>query len=167
MNLGAIYIRVAIVIIVVNLVLGSAIAALWLKLRRNQVISRQLLLLAVVIGPALGSVGLIFLQQPFFSTWHRLQNEVVPTNGCISYEPSFWHLYATYRIDRQSFDRWVASHPWGLTKCKPDEIFQFSDGPHFGITSCEAIYESPRGPKGNNLRVYYQHGIAYLSYSAM
>jgi hypothetical protein len=121
----------------------------------------------VVIGLPSGCVGLAVLHNPPFRMWHRLQNKAVPTSGCVIYEPSFWHLYAVYKMDRQSFDQWVASHPWGLTRCEPDTDFQFHDGPHFGLKVCEAMYESPRGPKGNNLRVYYQNGVACLSYSVM
>jgi hypothetical protein len=46
-----------------------------------------------------------------------------------------------------------------------DGPFEVRDRPHFGLTALEAAYESPRGPKGNNLRAYYQNGVVYLSYT--
>jgi hypothetical protein len=166
-NLGVIYLKTALAILASGLVLGAIITGVFLSLRRKRVLVSTMLFGALVIGMPAGFFGLIAFHQPLFRIWHRLQNEAVPTTGCVTYEPSFWQFHATYEMDRPSFDRWVASHPWGLKPCKPDTIFQFADGPYFGLTSCEAVYESPRGPKGNNLRVYYQDGMAYLSYSVM
>jgi hypothetical protein len=167
MNLGAIYIRAALVILVSGLLLGVITTCAFLLVRRKPVRISTLFFGAVVVGLPLGGVGLPLLHQSLFRTWHRLQNDAVPSTGCVAYEPSFWHLYAIYGMDRHRFDQWIASHPWGLTECSPNGIFQSHDGPYFGLTSCEAAYESPRGPKGNNLRVYYQGGMAYLSYSVM
>ena len=167
MNLGEIYIKAAIVIVASGLALGAIIAVVFLLVRRTRVRWSTCLFGAVVIGLPLGCVGLTTGHQSLFRVWHRRQNEAVPTIDCVTYEPSFWNLYATYKMDRQTFDVWVASHPWGLTPCKPDGLLELLDGPHFGLTFCDAAYESPRGPKGNNLRVYYRNGIAYLSYSVM
>jgi hypothetical protein len=167
MNLGTIYIDAALAILASGLVLGAILTDVLLSLRRKRVFASTLLFGAMVIGLPAGFVGLAAFHQPLFRVWHRLQNEAVPLAGCVTYEPSFWRFHATYKMDRQCLDRWIASHPWTLTQCKPDTIFQFVDGPYFGLTSCEAVYQSPRGPKGNNLRVYYQDGTAYLSYSVM
>jgi hypothetical protein len=167
MNLGEIYIRAALVILVSGLVLGAIITGAYLLVRRKRVLASTLLFGVIVIGLPSGGVGLAVFHESLFRMWHRLQNEAVPATGCVIYEPSFWHLYASYKMDRSSFDQWIASHPWDLTRCEPDHIFEFHDGPHFGLTSCEVTYESPRGPKGNNLRVYYHNGMAYLSYSVM
>jgi hypothetical protein len=167
MNLGTIYIEAALVILAAGLALGAILTRAYLWVSRKRMLASTLLFGAVAIGLPLGCVGLALLHESLFSTWHRLQNDAVPATGCVAYEPSFWHLYATYKIDRQSLNQWIASHPWGLTRCEPDGIFQLHDGPHFRLTSCEAVYESPRGPKGNNLRVYYQDGTAYVSYIAM
>jgi hypothetical protein len=136
-------------------------------IRRKRVFSPTLIFGTLTIGLILSVISMRFFCQSLFCTWHRLQNTAVPAIDCLTYEASFWRLYATYKMDRKSFDAWVASHPWRLTQCPPDAIFELHDGPHFGLTTCEAAYESPRGPKGNNLRVYYKGGIAYISYSAI
>lgn len=167
MNLGEICIQTALAILALGFLFGAIITAAYLLVSRKRVLSRTLLFGTILVGLALGGIGLGCFHQPLFRMWHRLQNDAVPSTGCVDYEPSFWHLYAVYKMDQQSFSDWVAAHPWNLTQCKPDAIFQFHDGPHFGLTSCEAVYESPRGPKGNNLRVYYQNGLVYISYSVM
>jgi hypothetical protein len=167
MNLGVVYIWSALAIAACAVAL-SAVAVLASALMRRRPLRWSTPLLgALAVGIPLTGIGLLFCHEPLFRFWHRRQNEAVPTAGCLSYEPTFWRLHASYRISPKAFDAWVASHPWGLVPCEPDGIFEFHDGPHFGLTSCEAAYESPRGPKGNNLRVYYHQGIAYLSYSAM
>jgi hypothetical protein len=167
MNLGVIYIKTAIAIVASGIAVGAMATAIFLVAKKNRILSPTFFFGTPVIGILLGCVGLAVFQEPLFRTWHRLQNEAVPAEGCVTYEPSFWCLHAIYQMDRQSFDRWVASHPWGLAPCESDSIFELHDGPYFGLSACDAIYESPRGPKGNNLRVYYRNGMAYLSYSAM
>jgi hypothetical protein len=167
MNLGAIYIDAALVILAAGLLAGALVTVAFFLVTRTRAAVSTLLLGTFVVGPLAGCAGLAVFHGSLFRTWHQHQNEAMPATGCVTYEPSFWHLYASYEMDQQSFDQWIASHPWGLTRCEPDEIFRSHDGPHFGLTSCEAVYESPSGPKGNNLRVYYQNGTAYLSYSAM
>jgi hypothetical protein len=167
MNLGVIYIRAALLILASGFLLGAIITGVFLFAKRKRVLSRALLLGVVAVGLPLGCVELAILHHPLFRLWHRVQNEVAPTCDCLLYEPSFWHLYAAYKMDQQSFDQWIASHSWKLTQCESDQTFELHDGPYFGLKSCEAVYESPRGPKGNNLRVYYHNGVAYLSYSAM
>ena len=167
MNLGVIYILAVLAILLTGMVLGALVTIVFTLARRKHSGVATVLYGAVVAGIPLGCIGLAVGHPTFFSVWHRSQNEAVPATDCLSYEPSFWHLYASYRMDADTMAAWVAAHPWGLTKCEVDAIFEFHDGPHFGLKSCEAAYESPRGPKGNNLRVYYSDGVAYLSYSVM
>jgi hypothetical protein len=167
MNLGAIYIDAALVILAAGLLAGAVATGAFLLATRTRVFVSTLLLGTFAIGLPSGCAGLALFHGSLFRAWHQHQNEALPASDCLTYEPSFWHLYATYAMDQQSFDQWIDSHPWSLTRCEPDEIFRSHDGPHFGLTSCEAVYESPRGPKGNNLRVYYQNGTAYISYNAM
>ena len=167
MNLGVIYIRAALVLIALGFVLGSMVTAAFLLIRRKRVLSTTFFVGTLIIGLLFSCIGLMFCHNSLFRAWHRHQNEAVPAIDCVTYEPTFWYLYATYKMDQQSFNEWIALHPWCLKQCKIDGIFELHDGPHFGLTSCQAVYESPRGPKGNNLRVYYQSGVAYISYSAM
>lgn len=167
MNLGVIYLSTAAVILVAAMVLGAIATEAFLSLRQKRSRLSTHLFGALVVGLPLACLGLATCHQTLFSTWHRQQNVAVPKEGCLTYEPSFWHLYASYQMDRPSFDAWVASHPWRLEACEQDGLFLQHDGPHFGLTSCEAVYESPPTEKGNNLRVYYDHGVVYLSYSAM
>lgn len=167
MNLGVVYIETAAVIHAAGLLTGAVVTGAFLLLTRGRVLVSTLLLGTFVIGLLSGCAGLVLLHGSLFRAWHQHRNELVPAVGCLTYEPSFWHLYATYAMDRASFDQWIASHPSGLTRCEPDELFRTHDAPYFGLISCEAVYESPRGSKGNNLRVYYQDGTAYISYNAM
>jgi hypothetical protein len=167
MNLGAIYIRAGLVILLAGIILGAIVTVVFMLARRRHLYVSTVLYGAIFTGIPLGSIGLVFGHPTLFSVWHRLQNEAVPATDCLSYEPSFWHLYASYRMNAESMAAWVATHPWGLKECEADAVFELHDGPHFGLKSCEAVYESPRGPKGNNLRVYYSGGIVYLSYGVM
>lgn len=167
MNLGVVYIQTAAVILAAGLLAGAVVTGAFYLATRTRVLASTLLLGTSVVGLLSGCAGLALFHQPLFRAWHQHQNEAVPAADCLNYEPSYWHLYATYAMDRASFDQWIASHPWGLVRCEPDDLFRSHDGSHFGLTSCEAVYESPRGPKGNNLRVYYQNDTAYISYNAM
>jgi hypothetical protein len=165
MNLGVIFLKTAFLIIVTGFVLGAIITGIFLRIKRKPLCSFRSVWLSLAIGFILCCIGLATCHNPLFRTWHRLQNDAVPSTNCITYDPSFFVFFASYKMDRKSFDAWVLSHHWKLTPCEPDNIFTCHDGPHFGLTSCEAIYESPRGPKGNNLRVYYNNGVVYFSYS--
>jgi hypothetical protein len=167
MNLGDICLKSAFVLIACGLILGAILTVVFLLAKRKRVHLSTILLGTVLIGSPLCCLGLYFGHAPLFRAWHRIQNDAVPAEGCLTYEPTFFLFHATYEMDRQAFDTWVASHPWKLAPFEPDAIFEFHDGPYFGLEKCEAVYESPRGPKGNNLRVYYNKGIAYISYSAM
>jgi hypothetical protein len=168
MNLGVIYLRAAAVVLALGLILGAALTLGFLRAKRKRPRFSTVLFGAFVLGLPLGCVGLYLGHAPLFRVWHRAQNDAMPADGCLTYEPTFVDLFASYKMDRPTFDAWVASHPWQLAPCSLDGYdgpFEVRDRPHFGLTALEAAYESPRGPKGNNLRAYYQNGVVYLSYT--
>lgn len=110
--------------------------------------------------------GLFWGYEPLFAAWHRAQNTAVPSAGCLSYEPSFWQLYATYRMTRPEFDQWVQQHPWQL---RPEDApsIRERDRTHWEIAEPEAAYASPAAPNGCQLRVYFLHDTMYVSYNVM
>lgn len=167
MNLGVIYIQSVLVIFAAGLVLGAIVTLAFLRFRRKRASWSSTLFGAWVIGAPLGCIGLLCCHHALFREWHRLQNEAVPAANCLTYEPSLTRLNASYLMPPPAFAAWVAAHPWGLAPLEPDESSLHHDGPRLGLTSCDAAYESPPGPAGNQLRVYYRAGVAYLTYNVL
>jgi hypothetical protein len=167
MNLGDIYLKSASVLLGGGLFLGLLATVTFLLFRRKQIRIGLLMLGTLLVGLPLSGLLLAVGQTPLFRVWHRSQNTVVPSEGCLTYEPTFFRLHATYRMDRKAFDDWASSHPWKLASCDPVNCLPSNVSSYFGLTECEAAYESPRGPKGNCLQAYYKNGIVYVFYSAM
>jgi hypothetical protein len=103
--------------------------------------------------------------QQMFVAWHRWQNNVLPQKECLTYDPNFTRLYATYNMDRGSFETWVTSHPWQLHVGHNGLLHH--DGPRLGVGQPELSFETERAPNGRQLRVYCKSGIMYVSYNAM
>lgn len=40
----------------------------------------------------------------------------MPATGCVHYDLSFGHLFATYKMTAAEFDAWVSEHSWGLVE---------------------------------------------------
>jgi hypothetical protein len=168
MNLGVIYLESAFTLLGIGFLLGTVLTIVFLLAKRKRLRFSTTVFGTFLLGLPLAGVGLVLGHAPLFRVWHRAQNDAMPADGCLTYEPSLVDLFASYKMDRPTFDAWVASHPWQLAPCSLsgfDRPFEVRDRPHFGLTTCEAAYESPRGPKCNNLRVYYQDGVVYLSYT--
>ncbi len=96
---------------------------------------------------------------------HQKHNTLVPKTGCVSYEPSFGHLFATYRMSRAEFDIWVSGHPWTLISY--DQSFVEYDGKRLGFTEPDLAYATEMASNGGQLRVYFKDEMMYLSYNVM
>lgn len=163
MNLGDIYLKTFLVLTATAFALSFVVASL-LRIRRRVSWSG-----VVCIGLLLGGCGAVIacrvFHQTLFVAWHKTQNEAVPSSGCITYEPDFTRLYATYEMTRTEFDAWIANHPW---KLKPGINGPLNeDGLRFGITEPDASFETEMAPNGKQLRVYFKSGIMYLAYHSM
>jgi hypothetical protein len=164
MNLGDIFIKTA-AAICLGAFLASLLMALILRYAKK---TRWWISLTVfvVLVPVLSYAGLYFGHHPLFVAWHRSQNEVLPRTGCLTYEPSLFRLYASYRMSRAEFDAWIKQHPWHLS---PYDVSQIpaQDAEDLGISRPDTAFATERAPSGKQLRVYYKNGTMYVSYWAM
>jgi hypothetical protein len=164
MNLGEVCIRAAVCICIGGCLLALSIVLLqrWLKRTRWSVSIG----IFVVLASALSIGGCYFGHYPLFVAWHRSQNQLLPQNGCLTYEPSFFRLYASYRMSRAEFDDWAQHHPWGL---KPYNLSSIpdQDTKALGLYRLDAAYASEPAPNGRQLRVYHGRETMYVSYWAM
>jgi len=125
-----------------------------------------LLALAVPLVFLLCCCGLYFGHQPLFAAWHCAQNDMLPQTDCLSYEPTFARLYASYRMTRPAFDAWVQAHPWKLMPLGESDICN-CDVQQFRISKPDAAFATRPAPNGKQLRVYYQNNVMYVAYYAM
>ena len=161
MNLGDIYFKTFAAIIAMSFLAALAIASL---LRFRQCSWRTVVYAALPLWLAVGFFVLDTNHQRLFVAWHKLQNSALPKNGCLSYEPDFYRLYATYEMSRHEFDTWVHSHPWQLHA--GDNGLLNHDGPRLGLDSPEVSFETDMAQNGKQLRVYYKSGKMYASYNS-
>jgi hypothetical protein len=164
MNLGDIFIKTAAAIFL-SACLASLLVALILRYAKK---ARWWISLTVfvVLAPVLTYAGLYFGHHPLFVAWHRSQNEVLPRTGCLTYEPSFLRLHASYRMSRAEFDAWIKNHPWRLSPYDVSPI-PAQDAEDLGISRPDTAFATERAPSGKQLRVYYKNGTMYVSYWAM
>ena len=161
MNLGDIYLKSFAAIIAMSFIAALAIASL---LRFRHCSWRSVVYAALPLWLALGFFALDTYHQRLFVTWHQRQNLALPKNGCLTYEPDFYRLYATYKMSRLEFDRWVYSHPWQLHA--GDSGFSNHDGSRLGLNAPEFSFVTEMAPNGKQLRVYYKSGKMYVSYNS-
>ena len=162
MNLGDIYLKTLFALITTSLVLAVMVASL-LRFRRCS--WRTVILVALPIWLIVGFLVLNTAHQRLFVAWHRWQNTTLPNHGCLTYQPAFTRLYATYAMSRDEFETWVQDHPWRLHA--GDNALLHHDGPHLGFDEPELSFETDSAPNGKQLRVYYESGIMYVAYNAM
>jgi hypothetical protein len=163
MNLGVVYIKSFLLIISVSFVFSFGIASLLRFFRR--VSWQPIFAIAITIWLCIGFFGLNNWHEKLFNAWHRWQNEAMPSKGCITYEPDFTRLFATYRMTRPEFEAWVTSHPWKLNP--GDNGLLYHDRGRLGFNSPELSFETETAPNGKQLRVYFESGIMYVSYNSM
>lgn len=162
MNLGDIYLKTFAAIIVISFGVSVTVASL-LRFRRCS--WRTVVYAALPIWLLLGFLGLDTGHQRLFAAWHKWQNSALPRHRCLSYEPDFTRLYATYEISRDAFQAWAKDHPWRLHAGNNGLLHH--DGPRLGFDDPELSFETDSAPNGKQLRVYYKSGIMYVSYNAM
>lgn len=163
MNLGDIYLKTFLVITAVAFVAGFALAFVLRLMRRIR--AGWLVVLGSLLAAVLTVAGNRAFHQELFTAWHQSQNSVVPRTGCLTYDPSFDRLYATYSMDAATFEQFVASHPWQLRPY--DSSLQAMDARRLGFETPQAAYATEMAPNGNQLRLYFENGTMFLSYNVM
>ena len=164
MNLGDVCIKAAVCICIGGCLLALSIVLLqrcWKKTRWSVSIA-----IFVVLASALSMGGCYFGHYPLFVAWHHSQNQVLPQKGCLTYEPSFFRLYASYRMSRAEFDEWAQRHPWRLKPYALSDIPD-QDTEALGFDRPDTAYASEPAPNGSQLRVYHGGDTMYVSYWAM
>jgi hypothetical protein len=165
MNLGDICLKAAASICIASAVLTVLVMLLLRRLKKApwpalRAFAVPLIFLLLCCG------GLYFGHAPLFVAWHRAQNDVLPPTGCLTYEPTFFRLYASYAMSRTEFDAWALGHPWKLAPLSKSDIYD-GDLQHFGISKSDAAFATEPAPNGKPLRVYYQNNVMYVVYYAM
>jgi hypothetical protein len=123
------------------------------------------LLIAPVLGIALTYAGNRFFHHELFVQSHQSHNSLMPKAGCLTYEPSFGHLFASYAISRDEFEQWASLHPWQL---KPyDMALVEHDSKRLNFAKPELAYATEMASDGGQLRVYFKDGVMYVSYNVM
>lgn len=165
MNLGDVYIKTFLVIGTAAALLAAMLSSAMYLVSRHTVKSwcLQFGIMAWLLLLALGNV---LFHKTLFSALHKSQNTIVPNTSCLYYEPTATTLHAAYTLDCYELEKWIKKHPWGLREA-PDSYVLPTDELRFGISSPDRKFETKMSPSGQQLRVYYQKGIAYVSYSSM
>jgi hypothetical protein len=164
MNLGDIYLKTSLVLLVGSFGIGFLVALIWRLFKKI----RWTTIAGITILGGLASLLILpGFHHTLFTAWHRHQNQYVPKNGCITYEPEFTRLYATYEMDRATFDQWVKNHPWPLKPSEDDGFLKTHDGPRLKLDSPAVSFSTEPAPNGQQLRVYFKDGVMYLSYNSM
>jgi len=122
-------------------------------------------LATILLGMILAYSANTAFHHEIFARQHQKHNTLVPKTGCERYEPSFGHLFATYRMSPAEFDVWVSEHPWKLIPY--DQAFVEHDGKRLGFTEPELAYATEMASNGGQLRAYFNDGMMYLSYNVM
>jgi hypothetical protein len=162
-GLGEAYINVFLRITVYGFaaaIVAAVIARLLLRVRLG-----WCLLIAPVLGIALAYAGNSLFHHDLFVRSHQSHNSLMPKEGCLTYEPSFFNLFASYRISREEFEQWVSNHPWRLKSY--DMSFVDQDSQRLNFSEPEVAYATEMVGDGGQLRVYYKDGVMYISYNVM
>lgn len=122
-------------------------------------------LLTVVLGIVFAYGANSLLHHDMFVRRHQNRNLTVPSSGCITYQPSFGRLYASYKISKKEFTDWVATHPWKLREYDLGLIEY--DSKMLNFKEPELAYATEMAANGGQLRVYFKNDIMYLSYNVM
>ncbi len=162
-GLGEAYINVFLWITVCGFAVAVVVAVIIRLLFRVRL--GWCLLIAPVLGIALAYAGNSYFHHDLFVRSHQSHNSFMPKEGCLTYEPSFGHLFASYAMSRDEFKQWVSLHPW---KLKPyDMAFVDQDSKRLNFAEPEVAYATEMAPDGGQLRVYFRDGVMYVSYNVM
>jgi len=119
----------------------------------------------IVLGIVFTYASNSMLHRRMFVQQHQDNNTLVPTTGCVRYQPSFGHLFAAYKMTAAEFDAWVSQHPWGLVVY--DRGLMDHDEQRLGFSDPAQAYATEMASNGGQLRVYFKDGMMYLSYNVM
>ncbi|MEM6469415.1 MAG: hypothetical protein AAF802_07575 [Planctomycetota bacterium] len=163
MNLGVIYLKtffcISGVAFLVAIVLAIGIR-FWRRFHAGWIIP-----IAVFLGIALVFLGNSLFHRRLFVHWQQSQNTWVPKTGCLTYDPSFARLFATYSMSETEFRDWVADYP--VPMLPHDNSLLMFDSERLGITEPELSFATESAPNGKQLRVYWADNVMYLSYNVM
>ncbi len=125
----------------------------------------KLFLVGCVLWIGLTFAGLNWFHRDRFVDLHQSHNDYVPRSGCLTYEPTFGHLFASYAMSRDDFDTWLAAY---LVPLMPYEDFlQRFDEERMGFTEPDAAYATEPASNGAQTRVYFKDGVMYFSRNVM
>lgn len=161
MNLGLVYLLSFLAILTISLIVALMLACIlriW-SFAWSTIFSAALLLWFV-----LGLFALESFHQPVFAFWHRMQNKSLPREQCLTYDPSFYRLYASYRMSPETFEFWISTHDWNLHPA--DNVMHLDDGEKLKLDSPEKSFATESAPNGKQLRIYYRSGVMYAAYNS-
>lgn len=105
-GLGEAYINVFFRITLCGIAAEVVVAGLLYLLFRIRL--RWCLFIAPFRGIALAYAGNKYLHHDLFVRSHQSHNSLMPKEGCLTYEPSFGDLFASYAKSREAFEEWVS-----------------------------------------------------------
>ncbi|WP_146517650.1 hypothetical protein [Rubripirellula amarantea] len=124
-----------------------------------------LLLAAIGLWIILTYTGAKLYHHENFVRLHQSHNDYVPKTGCLTYEPSFGHLFASFSMSRDKFDTWVADFPVPMSEY--DNALQRFDEQRLGFTEPDAAFATEPASNGGQTRVYFKDNVMYLSRNVM
>lgn len=163
MGLGEAYLDVFFSIARLALLAAVVVAGLVRAFKRIRLV--KLVLIASVAWLILTYTGVKLFHHDHFVKLHQSHNYYAPKTGCLTYEPSFGHLFASYSMSRDAFDAWVADFP--VPMAEYDDSLQRFDKGRLGFTEPEAAFATEPASNGGQTRVYFKDGIMYLSRNVM
>ncbi|MEM8671810.1 MAG: hypothetical protein AAGG48_30105 [Planctomycetota bacterium] len=125
----------------------------------------KLLLLGFALWMMLTYAGTKLFHHDRFVELHQSHNDYVPPTGCLTYEPSFGHLFASYSMSRAEFDAWVTQFPIPMAEC--DSQLQRFDEKRLGFTEPDAAFATDPASNGGQTRAYFKVDTMYLSRNVM
>jgi len=163
MNLGQTYIDAFLYIAKLSALASILLVAILRFCKRIHI--AKLVAIGILLFIATTFAANKLFHRQLFVDWHKSQNTLAPTTGCLTYEPSFGRLFASYSMNRDDFDSWVADHPWPMTNY--DDSLQRFDEDRLGFAEPDIALATEMAANGNQMRVYFKSDVMYLSYNVM
>jgi hypothetical protein len=162
MNLGSVAIRAFFTLAAIGGLAGFVLAALIARQAKWR--TSVLLGVAILCAGAGAITANILFHHPLFRSWHQQQNTAVPQGvPCLSYEPAYEGLEASYTMTQEQFLTWVQAHPWKLGPT--DRVWFYKSGTL--VQSFVGLkYATRMSDRGSQFRAYHEGTTAYISYNA-
>ncbi|SMP74403.1 hypothetical protein SAMN06265222_117122 [Neorhodopirellula lusitana] len=155
MGLGEAYLQVFFNIVQLSFLATVSCVGLVRLFKRLRLI--KLLLIAFLTWIVLTYTGLRLFHHERFVQLHQSHNTLVPETGCLTYEPTFATLHASYTISADDFGDWVSAYPIAMKEY--DSTLQRIDEDVLGFTQPEAAFATEPSSNGAQKRVYYKDGV--------